>query len=276
MYFLDFSQVELRMQSHYTLAFGGDVNLCRAYAPFKCVHYRTGEIYDYKDEQERKRWDEKQEDGKSSAWLIPETKEPWVETDVHSATTINALTIMGIDHTKLSPKEFKKWRSKGKMTNFLRNYGGSARACAEQLEVTLEEATALVNGYTKAFPLVITYQNKVIEQMQRKGYCINMSGRRYYVANSDKHYKVTNYLIQGSCADDLKKKMIQINTFLTENKYKTRMLLCVHDELIFEVYDGEEFIIPKIKEIMEHAPDVMIPIIAEVEKSNTCWADKKG
>jgi DNA polymerase-1 len=112
--------------------------------------------------------------------------------------------------------------------------------------------------------------------MQRKGYVYNISGRRYYIYNPNKFYKVANYLIQGSCADDLKKKMIQIDHFLLENHYKTRLLLCIHDELVFEVYEGEQHVIPKIKAMMEHTPGVLIPIIAEIEKTNTCWADKKG
>jgi DNA polymerase-1 len=76
MYFLDFSQVELRMQAHYTLPFGGDVNMCRAYMPYHCFHYRTGEEYNFQTIEGRGRWNEKQEDGETSDWIEKDTNEP--------------------------------------------------------------------------------------------------------------------------------------------------------------------------------------------------------
>ncbi len=69
--------------------------------------------------------------------------------------------------------------------------------------------------------------------------------------------------------------MIEIDEFLTANNCKTRMILCVHDELQFEEYEGEEWVIAKIKEIMEDVPDCYVPIVAEVEKTNTNWSEKK-
>jgi DNA polymerase-1 len=276
MHFLDFSQVELRVQSHYTLPFGGDVNMCRAYMPFHCFHYQTGEEYQFETMEERNRWNEKQEDGQTSAWIMKETGEPWVATDVHLATTLKALVAMGYNPDEMDKKEIKWWRKKGKIFNFMRNYGGGDRKAAETLDIPLEAASALNKGYTDAFPTVVTYQKNVEVAMQRKGYAYNMSGRRYYLYNPNKFYKVANYLIQGTCADDLKKKMIQIDNFLLENQYKTRLLLCIHDELVFEVYEGEQHIIPKIKEMMEYTPNILVPIVAEVEKTSTCWADKKG
>jgi DNA polymerase-1 len=276
MYFLDFSQVELRMQAHYTLPFGGDVNMCRAYMPYHCFHYRTGEEYNFQTIEGRGRWNEKQEDGETSAWIEKDTNEPWVATDVHLATTLKALVAMGHDPKTMDKKEIKWWRKKGKIFNFMRNYGGGDKKAAETLDIPMEAASALNKGYTDAFPVVVTYQNNVVVAMSRKGYAYNSMGRRYYLYNPNKFYKVANYIIQGSCADDLKKKMIKIDTFLLENHYKTRLILCIHDELVFEVYDGEAHIISEIKKMMEDTPNVLVPIIAEVEKTKTCWADKKG
>jgi DNA polymerase-1 len=286
-YYLDFSQVELRVQAHYTLPFGGDINLCRAYMPFNCRHYVTGETYNYTSIEARNRWREYRDGWPTdrhwedilkegwSVWVVPETGEPWVPTDVHSATTIKALNLMGMDHKTMDEALFQMWRGTGKSFNFMRNYGGGKVMAAQQLDITLEEAEAMVNGYTDAFPKVIDYQNHVINTMYARGYVRNLSGRRYYIKSSNRYYKCANYLIQGSCADDLKAKMILIDRYLTENNCKSRMVMCIHDEIQYEVWDGEEWIIPHIKDIMEYTPDVLVPIVSDVEKTTGTWADKK-
>lgn len=271
MYYLDYSQVELRMQGHYTIPFGGDLNLCRAYMPFACRHFRTGELYDYKTVEGRSRWNEK--NGEVSAWLM-EDGTPWTPTDVHSATTIKALGKMGINYEDLDEKTFASWRSVGKTFNFMRNYGGGPQMAAQVLEIDFDEAKAMAEGYTEAFPLVITYQDKISQAMQAKGFVQNLRGRRYYVDNYRKFYKCGNYIIQGSSAEILKDCMVQIDKFLVKNNCKTRLILCVHDELQFEVPVEEDWVIPHIKRIMEDVPDVMVPIIADVELTETTWAEK--
>jgi DNA polymerase-1 len=270
-YYLDYSQVELRVQGHYTIPFGGDRNLCRAYMPFGCRHFQSGEIYDYKTVEGRSRWNEK--NGEVSAWLM-EDGTPWVATDVHLATTLKALDKLEIDASKLTEEQLESWRSLGKTFNFMRNYGGGPKMAAEVLEIDLEEAIAMAEGYTDAFPLVVLYQDKVSEGM-RKGYVVNMRGRRYYISDSRKFYKAGNYLIQGTSADILKEVMIKIDRLLTENDCKAKMILCVHDELQFEIPENEDWLVPKIKEIMESTTDIMVPIVAEVEFTSTNWAEKR-
>jgi DNA polymerase-1 len=273
-YYLDFSQVELRVQGHYTMYLGGDVNLCRAYMPFKCAHFETGEIYDYSTVEGRARWSEK--NGDASAWIVPETGKPWVPTDVHTMTTLKALRIMGYVPEEMDAKTIKWWRNKGKTFNFMRNYGGGDAMAAETLDITLDQAKAMNRGYTDAFPKVVDYQNMVVKAMHKKGYVENMSGRRYYLSEHWKFYKVANYLIQGSCADDLKKKMVQIARFIKENKLSMRMVLCVHDEIQFMVNDpAEDWAISHIKAMMEDCPDIMVPIVAEVEFSESYWSEKE-
>jgi DNA polymerase-1 len=250
-YYLDYSQVELRVQAHYTMYFGGDLNLCRAYMPFKCYN-------------------------KDGVWYTEESHLEWEATDVHSATTIKALEAMGIDYRELDPKEFKRWRHIGKMFNFMRNYGGGDKKASEVLDIDIEQAKALNKGYTDAFPLVIEYQRAVERAFHDKGYAQNMYGRRYYLSDSWRFYKAANYVIQGSCADMLKTKMIEIDEFLVTNKLKSKLILCVHDELQFSVPPDEDWIIPKIRAIMEDTPDVKIPIVCDVEFTETYWSDKKS
>lgn len=82
-------------------------------------------------------------------------------------------------------------------------------------------------------------------------------------------------MIQGPCADILKMKMLQIAAFLEENNLKSQMVLCVHDELQFRVPEGEDWIVPHIQRIMQDTPDVLVPIVAEVEFTETIWSDKQ-
>lgn len=267
LYFIDFSQIELRVQAHYTIPFGGDVNLCRAYMPFKCKHYNTNENFYHLNT-----WDEKQPDG-SSAWLMEDGK-PWTPTDVHAATARKALEAMGTDPNSLDAWQFKRWRNIGKSFNFMRNYGGGDAKAAEVLEIELEQAKAMNRGYSEAFPLVIQYQKWVEAVLEKQGYIDNLYGRRYYLNNPNRFYKCANYLIQGSSADMLKEKMIEIDRYITDKKLKTKMVMCIHDEIIFDVPKGEERHIVAIQMMMEHSPIIQVPIVAEVERTTTTWKDK--
>src|SRR5206468_3957923 len=121
-FFLDYSQVELRYQAFHTLHFGGDLNLCRAYMPFKCIHEVTKKEYRFDTVEERARWIELRsgspeglhwEDALKegwSVWIVPETGKRWIPTDVHGATSLRALRIMGYEPEKISKKELKWWR----------------------------------------------------------------------------------------------------------------------------------------------------------------------
>lgn len=264
MYFIDFSQIELRVQAHYTIPFGGDINLCRAYMPFRCKHYKTGlEFSDINS------WNLKQPDG-SSAWLM-EDGTAWTPTDVHGATAKKALEAMNLT---AEGAEFKKWRDIGKRFNFMRNYGGGDAKAAEVLEIELEQAKAMNRGYSEAFPLVVQYQKWVETVMDKQGYIENLYGRRYYLNNPNRFYKCANYLIQGSSADMLKEKMIEIDRYIIDKNLNIRMVMCVHDEIIFDVPKGEEHHIDIIQKMMEHAPIIHVPIVAEVERTTKTWADK--
>lgn len=274
-FLLDFSQVELRFQAHYTLPFGGDINLCRSYMPFKCFHWSSSEgEFDYMTEEGKARWDERHPaDPNMSAWIVPETGEPWTKTDVHSASTEKALGLMGIDYATMPEEDFQVWRGLGKGVNFAKNYGVGVNGAAEQFGLDLPVAKALCNGYDIAFPMVITYQNMVSNRMGQRGFVAGVYGRRYYLSDSRRFYKAGNYLIQGSCAHDLKLKMVLIDELLAE--YKSSMITCIHDEIIYRIHESEMFLIPKLKEIMEYTPKVNVPIISEIDYTETNWASKK-
>jgi DNA polymerase-1 len=255
--------------------------------PYECTHYGTGETFSFEALDDRSRWSEMREGAPTdlhweellaegwSAWINPETGKPWVPTDVHSSTTSKALIVMGQDPDTMDKDLFKWWRSKGKQFNFMRNYGGGDFMAAETLDIELDQAKAMNRGYTEAFPVVVTYQDAVVQTMQAQGYVENLFGRRYYLSDWNKFYKCGNYLIQGTSADYLKEKMIEIDDFLVENNLETKMILCVHDELQFEGVAGEEWAIMEIQKIMEYAPTVKLPIVADIEVTETYWSEKK-
>ena len=284
-FFLDQSQQELRVQAHNTIMTrkGGDLNLCRAYMPFKCVHNETGEIYNFETEEGKARWNEYRSGAPAghwedvlkegwSAWIVPETKQPWVPTDVHSATTIQALDLMGMG--EVDAATFKHWRYIGKRYNFMKTYGGGPKKSAEVLEITLEECTAIDEGFKQSFPTIVTYQEEMVELMHMQGYVENMYNRRYYITNNRKFYKVANYNIQGPCADDLKEKIVKIDELLEDRGYRSQILMPIHDELVFEIVDGEEDIVPELQKIMEYTPGLYVPFVVEAEYTTTNWAEK--
>ncbi|MDP8528776.1 DNA polymerase, partial [Bacillus subtilis] len=145
----------------------------------------------------------------------------------------------------------------------------------EALEVSMEIANALVSGWSNTFPEVSYYQKQVAAKVQKSGYATNMYGRVYFLSNTDKAYKVGNYNVQGSCADMLKRYVIRIGEFLRENNCKTLPLANIHDELQFLVHKGEEWIFPHIKRIMEDVEWMQVPVVVDLEITETTWADKK-
>jgi DNA polymerase-1 len=267
--YIDYDQIELVTQAHYTLLVsGGDLNLCRAYMPFKCKHYRTNHLFDYRTAKGRAAWDEKQPNGES-AWLDEEGK-PWVKTDLHAMTAHKAYP-----HIPMDTEDFvENYRPKGKTTNFAANYGGGPAALTGVLGISWEEAEQLVNGYNEAFPGVIAYQKKIIRAHSQKGYVQNHYGRRYYIQDSYRAYKLANYVVQGTAADAIKQAIIEIDQFLADKKSK--MVIPIHDEIQFDLYKGEEWIIPELRKIMEKAFHwSLVPVTAGVEITYDAWANKK-
>ena len=158
----------------------------------------------------------------------------------------------------------------------MKNYGCGAKTLAENLNIDLDTATKLSDAYNNAYPGVIKYQQKVQSELAIKGYVTNLYGRKYYLEKSTNYYKANNYMIQGTGADALKEVEIKICEYLKDKK--SRFILPIHDELAIEVAPGEEDEVPKkIKELMESVNDIIkwVPMVSEVEMTETTWADKK-
>jgi DNA polymerase-1 len=257
--YLDYSQIELRVQANYTYEIsGGDLNMCRAYMPHKCVD--AGKV-EFNPKLHAK-------DIFTKDWFTKESGEKWKPTDLHSATTKEAFPDVPVDSD-----EFKKLRNLGKATNFAKNYGATKTALMEQFGFEESVASKLDKAYYQAFPKILDYQNLVRRIYYQRGYVRNMYGRRYYMNDKRFAYRLYNYLVQGSCADMLKSKIADVYKLLTP--YKSRFQMNIHDEMSFEIYDGEEFLIEKIKAIMEDVPKMIVPVVAEVETTTTSWAEKE-
>ena len=247
--YIDYSQIELRLQAEYTwhVTRGfGDVNMLRAYMPFQC--HKVGDD-----------------------WIEDDTGEVWKGIDLHTQSTCNAFP--GVDVT--SP-EFKKLRYIGKRVNFALIYGASLRKVQEAVSDADPEIVAkLYHGFHNRFKGVAEYGSWVSQQWARTGgYATNLLGRRYYISDSKDVYKLNNYLIQGSAADMIKLVIIRIDKMLREGGYKTKLQGCIHDELCVCVAEGEHDVIYKIQNLMENTVKTFVPVVAEIEVTTTTWADK--
>jgi len=166
-------------------------------------------------------------------------------------------------------------RPQAKTLNFGLLYGMGAGRLADQLNVSLAEAKMLKDKYFARLPKVKVFIRDVIKTGEVRGYIYNWRGRRYYIDKADFAYKLPNHLIQGGCADVIKTAMIRIHEVL--KNMKSRMLIQVHDELVFEIHKDELDIVPKIKTIMENAypPKHGMQLTCSVEHSWKSWADKE-
>lgn len=270
--YLDYSQVELRLQAMYTiLVEHPDLNLCRAYMPYKCWTYMIKSvtetdivIFDYNNPDHINK-------AYTQEWYRVEDNTPWTPTDVHAATTS-----LAFPHLDIHSDEFKMYRSKvGKRVNFAKNYGAQYRKIATMFpDLHFDEETLhrIDSAYYNAFPGVKTYHEYCYNLVKQQVYATNLFGVRYYGLSG---HKLINCLVQGSGAYFLKEKMTAVTNYLLDNNYKTRFQMNIHDEMSFEVYEGEEHIIFEIQKIMQDFNGGLVPIVADLEVTTTTWAEKK-
>ena len=261
--YLDYSQVELRVQALYTILVGHpDTNLCRAYMPYNCVD-PDGNLFDYTNPSHISNW--------HGEWYYQEDPTVhWEPTDVHGATTEKATGL-----TKKDP-EFKTLRSViGKRVNFAKNYGAQYRKIREMFpDKTEEEVRRIDEAYYQAFPGVKEYHSYCYARAQEFACTGNLFGINYYGLSG---HQLINTLVQGSSAFFLKWKIKQVSDYLKKNNLKSRFQMNIHDELSFEYHrDDDPAIFFDIKNIMQSWDDTLVPIVAEMEVTTTTWAEKKG
>jgi DNA polymerase-1 len=194
--------------------------------------------------------------------------------DIHIAT---AAKIFKVRENEVTPV----MRSRAKTANFGIIYGISAFGLSQRLSISRSDASLLINGYFESYPRVKEYMDQAIRSAKEKGYVETIMGRRRYLPDIHSANAIVrgvaernaiNAPIQGSAADIIKLAMVNILKKL-RNSFSTKMILQVHDELIFDVPLQElDRIRQMVKHEMEHAMNLSVPLTVEIGVGKS-WLD---
>ena len=186
-----------------------------------------------------------------------------LKKDIHTAT---AAKVFGVNEDEVT----KEMRYKSKSVNFGIIYGQGAFGLASNLNIPRKEAQDLINNYFKEYGAIKNYMDDTIEFARENGFVKTLLGRKRWLSDiNSNNATVRNYAernainapIQGSAADMIKMAMINIYNELKNNNFKTKMLLQVHDELVFDVYKPElEIVKPIIEKLMREALQLNVPV----------------
>jgi DNA polymerase-1 len=187
--------------------------------------------------------------------------------DIHKSTAAKVFNVPLEEVTK-------EQRSNAKTVNFGIIYGVSAFGLSNQTSLSRKESAELIDAYYKTYPKLKSYMQEQVDFAREKGYVQTVLGRRRYLKDinsanmmvkSGAERNAVNAPIQGSAADIIKIAMINIHRKLTSENWKSKMLLQVHDELVFDVHLSElEKIQPMIKHEMENAFILDVPLEVEM------------
>jgi DNA polymerase-1 len=200
------------------------------------------------------------------------------DEDVHAAT---AAKVWGFSVEEV-PRDL---RARAKAINFGLAYGMNKFGLAQRLGITPDEAQEYIDGYFRSFPMVKEFMAGVVKQAYRDGFTSTLVGRRRYIPELEHsnprvralgERQALNAPIQGSAADIFKLAMIKTHSGLREARVSARMVLTVHDELLFEVPKDEAADTSEhVRSLMEQAYPLDVPLKVDVA-TGTNWADAKG
>ena len=195
--------------------------------------------------------------------------------DIHKSTAAKVFDVPLDEVTR-------EQRSHAKTVNFGIIYGVSAFGLSNQTSLSRSESKDLIDAYYETYPRLKAYIQEQIESARELGFVQTILGRRRYlkdinspnaVVRSAAERNAVNAPIQGSAADVIKIAMINIHKRLITEKWKSKMLLQVHDELVFDVHNSElEKIQSLIKHEMEHAFIMDVPLEVELGKGKN-WLE---
>lgn len=187
--------------------------------------------------------------------------------DIHSAT---AAKVFNVPINEVN----RDMRSRAKAVNFGIAYGQTAFGLSQNLGISRSEAKEIIDSYNKQFPGVKSLMERNIEYARKNGYTKTVLGRKRYIKDINSQNNTVrsaaervavNSPIQGSAADMIKVAMIKIHNAIQKEKLQSRMLLQVHDELVFDAHENEIDVLKKlVVENMVHAIELNVPIEAEV------------
>jgi DNA polymerase-1 len=197
------------------------------------------------------------------------------ELDIH---TVTASKIYNVSLDQVTGD----MRRKAKTANFGIIYGISVYGLSQRLSIPRAEAGELIEGYFKNYPKVKEYMDRTIQFAREYGYVKTIMGRRRYLKDIASGNSIVrgmaernaiNAPIQGSASDIIKMAMIQIDNQLAKKQYRSKMILQVHDELVFDVYKPELEDIQKIVvENMENIITLEVPLTVEAGSGNN-WLE---
>ena len=198
--------------------------------------------------------------------------------DIHRQT---AAVIFGVPEAEVTGE----MRGRAKTINFATIYGQGALALSRQLGITLEEAKAFIKQYFERFAGVRAWLDRTIEEARHKGFVETLFGRRRYIPEiRDRNFSIrafgertaSNSPLQGSAADLIKIAMIRIHAALREAKLDAKMVLQVHDELVFELPESEASEAGAlVKREMEGVANLRVPLLVTLGAGKN-WIDAKG
>jgi DNA polymerase-1 len=187
--------------------------------------------------------------------------------DIHRAT---AAKVFGLALAEVT----KDQRNQAKMVNYGISYGISAFGLSQRLGIPRGDAKNLIDGYFAQYPGIKQYMTDTVAQARERGYVETVTGRRRYLPDlrsanaavrSSAERNAINMPIQGSSADLIKIAMVHIARAAREENWRTKMLLQVHDELVFDLYLPEkERVLEVVQDRMKNAlPNLKVPIVVE-------------
>jgi DNA polymerase-1 len=188
--------------------------------------------------------------------------------DIHRAT---AARVFEVPYEGVT----KEQRYRAKTVNFSIVYGAGATNLSRQLNIKRSEAKELIDQYFKQYHGLKNYMEDVVKKARENGYVTTLMGRRRYLRDIDSRSSLArsnaeriavNTPVQGSAADLIKIAMVNLHKVFKERQFKSRMILQVHDELVFDAHKDElETIKPIIEDKMKHAmPQLKVPILVEM------------
>ncbi|MEP0860690.1 MAG: DNA polymerase I [Ignavibacterium sp.] len=195
--------------------------------------------------------------------------------DIHRST---AALVFNVNPEDVTPD----MRRKAKEVNFGILYGIGPFGLKTRLGIPQTHAKEIIDTYFRTFKKVKDFMDDSILKAKEKGYAETLYGRRRYLKNINSNNRVVrqfeervaiNMPIQGTAADMIKLAMIKIHNELEKKKYKSRMVLQVHDELVFDAHKSEiDELKPLIKKIMEEAFPLKVPVVADIGVGEN-WLD---
>ena len=187
--------------------------------------------------------------------------------DIHRAT---AAEVFGLPLDSVSSEQ----RRSAKAINFGLIYGMSAFGLARQLNIPRKEAQKYMDLYFERYPGVLEYMERTRAQAKEQGYVETLDGRRLYLPDikssngarrAGAERAAINAPMQGTAADIIKRAMIAVDEWLRKEQPRVRMIMQVHDELVFEVHKDElDAVSKKIHELMENSTTLAVPLLVEV------------